>query len=60
MPSNVKFSKVKKMLEKKGYVLDRINGSHYVFVKPGHDPISIPVHHSEVKYGYVRKIEKLS
>jgi predicted RNA binding protein YcfA (HicA-like mRNA interferase family) len=60
MPSSVKFIKVKKMLKEKGYSLDRINGSHHVFAKPGHDPISIPVHHNEVKYGYVRKIKKLS
>ena len=47
------------MLEAKGYTLTRIKGSHHVFTKPGVLPLSIPVHNGKVKYGYVRRIEKL-
>ena len=47
------------MLESKGYALDRITGSHHLFEKPGSLSVVVPVHHGKVKYGYVRKIEKL-
>ena len=47
------------MLEARGYRLDRINGSHHVFEKPGCIHQSVPVHGGKVKYHYVRKIEKL-
>ncbi|MFI4913323.1 MAG: type II toxin-antitoxin system HicA family toxin [Sedimentisphaeraceae bacterium JB056] len=59
MPSEVKFSKVKKMLEGKGYTLARVSGSHHIFVKPKALPVSIPVHNRKVKPYYVRQIEKL-
>ena len=59
MASEVRFSQVRKLLEARGYRLDRIRGSHHVFEKPGSPPVVIPVHHGEVKYAYVRKIEKL-
>jgi len=59
MPSEKRFSVVRKMLEDKGYTLARISGSHHVFVKPGSLPVSIPVHSGKVKAFYVRKIEKL-
>ena len=55
----MRFPDVKKMLEAKGYWLDRIRGSHHVFEKTGSPPVIIPVHHGKVKYGYVRKIQKL-
>lgn len=29
-------------LERAGWSLDRVRGSHHVFVKPGHRPIVIP------------------
>ena len=59
MPSEVRFSEVRKMLEAKGYRLDRISGSHHVFEKPGCIHQSVPVHGGKVKYHYVRKIQKL-
>ena len=59
MPSEVRFSEVRKMLEARGYQLVRVRGSHHVFVKPGCEHQSIPMHGGKVKYGYVRKIEKL-
>ncbi len=54
-----KFAVVQKMLEKKGYELVRINGSHHIFDKPGCNPVSIPVHKRKVKPYYVKHIEKL-
>ena len=59
MPSPVRFSLVKRMLEAKGYRLLRCGGSHYQFVKPGVGTFTVPVHHNLVKVIYVRKIEKL-
>ena len=59
MPSEVRYSEVKKMLEAKGYRFDRVTGSHHIFVKPGCNHKSVPVHSGKVKYGYVRQIEKL-
>ena len=35
---------IMKILKKNGWVLDRINGSHHVFVKDGCRPIPVPVH----------------
>jgi predicted RNA binding protein YcfA (HicA-like mRNA interferase family) len=59
MPSEVRFAEVRRMLEAKGYRLDRVNGSHHVFEKPGCHHQSVPVHGGKVKVHYVRKIEKL-
>ncbi|MCK5564224.1 MAG: type II toxin-antitoxin system HicA family toxin [Planctomycetes bacterium] len=59
MASERRFGTVKKTLESKGYVLDRISGSHHIFVKKGTQPISIPVHSGKVKAFYVRQIEKI-
>jgi predicted RNA binding protein YcfA (HicA-like mRNA interferase family) len=59
MPSEIRFAEVQRMLEAKGYRLDRVNGSHPIFVRPGAPHMSIPVHGGKVKYGYVKKVEKL-
>ena len=59
MPSDVRFAVVKRLLEAKGYRLARIRGSHHVFEKPLCRPVTLPVHHGKVKYGYVRQIQKL-
>ncbi|MBN2293554.1 MAG: type II toxin-antitoxin system HicA family toxin [Pirellulales bacterium] len=55
----MKFSAVQKMLEAKGYRLDRINGSHHVFTKPGVRSLPIPVHKGKVHPAYIRMIKKL-
>lgn len=60
MPSPVRFSEIRKMMESLGYSLDRISGSHHIFVKPGCPHESIPVHDGKVKYNYVRKIQKIA
>jgi len=59
MPGEVRFAEVRRMLEARGYVLERVRGSHHYFKKPRGGSISIPVHHGKVKPVYVRKIEKL-
>ena len=33
-----------KLLEKEGWILDRISGSHHIMVKEGRRSIPIPVH----------------
>jgi len=32
------------ILKANGWMLDRINGSHHVFVKTGCRPVSVPLH----------------
>ncbi len=59
MASEKPFSEVKKMLERAGYRLVRISGSHHYFTKLGAEPFSIPVHHGKVKPYYVRQVEKV-
>ncbi len=40
---------VVKLLKKQGWELKRIRGSHYIFLKEGHDAvISVPVHGKRV------------
>jgi len=46
-------------MEEAGNRLARIHGSHHYFVKPGEQPISIPVHRGKVKPYYVRQVEKI-
>ena len=57
--SEMKFSKVKKMLEAKGWKMARVVGSHHQFTKPGHRTFPVPVHHGKVDPEYVRQIQKL-
>lgn len=60
MPSEVRFALVRKALEHHGWTLDRVNGSHHVFVKEGEGHLTIPVHKGRVKPHYVRKVERLT
>ena len=59
MPSEQRFSEVKKMLEAAGYTLSRIHGSHHYFTKPEALPVSIPVHQGKVKPYYVRQVQRI-
>ena len=59
MPGEKRFATVRKMLEAAGYRLVRVHGSHHYFVKPGEQPVSIPVHRGKVKAYYVRQVEKI-
>ena len=58
MASEKHLAEVKKMLERAGYRLVRVSGSHHVFAKPGEQLLSIPVHQGKVKSCYVRQVEK--
>lgn len=51
-----------KILEKNGWVLLRIQGSHYVYGKDGNDArLSIPVHKNQtLKTGLLRYLLKLA
>jgi len=59
MPGEERFAEVKAMLERAGYQLARIHGSHHYFNKPGEQPLSIPVHHGKVKPYYVLQVERI-
>ena len=59
MVSEKRLAIVKKMLEKKGYQLVRISGSHHVFEKPGTGVFVVPVHNGKVKSFYVKQIDKI-
>lgn len=58
MPSDVRFVDIRRLLESHGWTLNRISGSHHLFVKAGERPISIPVHRGQVKHVYLREIKK--
>ena len=58
MLSDIRFAKVRKLLESHGWTLSRIRGSHHIFTKKGEWPIVFPVHRQQVKYVYVRKIKE--
>ena len=59
MPSDVRFADLERMLERAGWTLVRVSGSHHIFSRPGHTPISIPVHRKKVKHVYVTKVSKV-
>jgi predicted RNA binding protein YcfA (HicA-like mRNA interferase family) len=59
MPSEVRFTVVRKMLERGGWTFARVTGSHHVFTKPGKRPLVIAVHGNKVQPGYVREVEKI-
>lgn len=50
---------VKKKLEKAGFTLARINGSHWIYEKKGFPPIPVPDHGSkDIKPGTLNSILK--
>lgn len=59
MPSEVRFAEVRRLLERDGWRLLRIKGSHHSFGKPGFRNIVVPVHHDRVKPFYVKEIRKI-
>lgn len=59
MPSEERFAVVRRLLERGGWTLVRITGSHHVFSKPGQPLLVIPVHRGKVKPFYVRQIKKI-
>jgi predicted RNA binding protein YcfA (HicA-like mRNA interferase family) len=59
MPSEERFAEVRRLLERHGWTLDRIKGSHHIFVKEGQRHLTIPVHRGKVKPWYVKEIRKI-
>ena len=57
---NITGKQVCKILEKNGWVLSRINGSHHVFCKDGHEErLVVPVHSNKaLKRGLLNAIFK--
>jgi predicted RNA binding protein YcfA (HicA-like mRNA interferase family) len=51
-----------KLLEKRGWKLLRVNGSHFIYGKPGHiERISVPVHGTTpLKTGLLRHLLKVA
>jgi predicted RNA binding protein YcfA (HicA-like mRNA interferase family) len=58
MPSEVRFSPVRRLVETHGWVSVRIRGSHHVLKTSDGSLDSIPVHHGKVKPLYAREIKK--
>jgi predicted RNA binding protein YcfA (HicA-like mRNA interferase family) len=57
--SGKEFSKI---LEKNGWVLSRINGSHHIYTKLGRiERISVPIHSNvDLKIGLLKNLLKIS
>ena len=47
-------------LKAAGWLLDRINGSHQVFTKPGKHPVVVPHPKKDLGKGLVAAIKKLA
>jgi predicted RNA binding protein YcfA (HicA-like mRNA interferase family) len=48
-----------KILEKNGWILDRISGSHHILIKEGKRSIPVPVHgKKDIPIGLAQKILK--
>ena len=51
-----------KILESKGWILKRVNGSHHIYAKSGSNArISVPVHKNQsLKLGLIKHIMKVA
>lgn len=58
MASELRFADVQRRLERKGYELVRISGSHHIFRKSGKPLFVLPVHRGRVKSCYGKQINK--
>ena len=45
-------------LKAAGWALDRVNGSHHIFTKPGHRPVVLPHPKKDLGRGLVAAIRK--
>ena len=57
-PQNATFADIRNLLEYEGFYLDRVKGSHHVFIY-AETSFVIPVHNNRVKAIYVRKVLEL-
>jgi predicted RNA binding protein YcfA (HicA-like mRNA interferase family) len=46
------------ILRANGWIFDRINGSHHVFVKTGCRPVSVPLHGNKDIGNFAKRILK--
>lgn len=53
----MKFREAVQAIKAKGYTLDRVKGSHYIFTKNGNEVI-IPKHSRDVATFIIRNIQK--
>lgn len=51
-----------KILDKKGWILARITGSHHIYIKEGHkERVSVPVHKNyNLKIGLLKHLMKIA
>jgi predicted RNA binding protein YcfA (HicA-like mRNA interferase family) len=51
-----------KLLEREGWVLRRVNGSHHIYTKPGRvERLSVPIRgNDDLKLGLLRHLMKLA
>ncbi len=50
-----------RVLERKGWKLDRVNGSHHIYkVSGGFTTISVPIHNKDLKAGTQRALMRQS
>jgi len=48
-----------KKLQAMGWILDGVSGSHHIMYKPGHRPVSVPVHgNRDLGVGLLRCLER--
>jgi predicted RNA binding protein YcfA (HicA-like mRNA interferase family) len=57
-PANVTAKQIMEILRANGWTLDRIKGSHYVFVKADCRPVSVPFHGNRDIGNLARRILK--
>jgi len=57
-PNNATFLDIQTLLKQEGFDLDRVTGSHHVFIK-GDITFVVPVHENKVKAVYVRRVIEL-
>ncbi len=60
-PKEIAYKDVKKVLEHEGWILDRVKGSHHIYVKKDGTlyPLVLPVHGKMLKAHYIREIVEL-
>ena len=52
----LKFSEIDYILRKSGYELDRIAGSHHIYIRASKEPISVVKHGKDVRTYTVRAV----
>lgn len=47
-----------RILERNGWIITKIKGSHYQMRKDGYGPVTVPRHNKDMKLGTLMAIEK--